>query len=148
MRTIVTALAAVLVAMAIAHAEAASPDPENGRYTFKDVADGILRLDSRSGQVSLCSKRGAGWVCQAVPDERSALDSEIARLERENAALKQRLSGSEPRKPLDRDLALPSDAEIDRMMSVVERMWRRLVDMVQGMQKEQIEKRKDPDRKG
>jgi len=34
------------------------------------------------------------------------------------------------------------------MMSVVERMWRRLVDMVQGMQKEQIEKRKDPDRKG
>ena len=31
---------------------------------------------------------------------------------------------------------MPSDAEIDRVMAVMEKMWRRLVEMVQRVQKE------------
>ena len=34
-----------------AHAQTAAPDAENGRFTFNPVADGLLRLDTRSGQV-------------------------------------------------------------------------------------------------
>src|SRR5438874_7495049 len=52
------------------------PDSENGRYSFNPVADGVLRLDTRTGQVSQCSRNDAGWACKVVPDERSALETE------------------------------------------------------------------------
>ena len=35
--------------------------------------------------------RQHGWSCKVVPDERVALESEIARLQRDNAALKNSL---------------------------------------------------------
>ena len=123
------------------------PDSENGRYSFSAVPDGMLRLDTRTGAVSLCAKQAAGWACSTVPDERAALESEIARLQRENGALKKdMLARSLPLPPgvsgapqtaqrrereLQLKVPLPSDAEIDRMMTVFEKMWRRLVDMMQ-----------------
>jgi hypothetical protein len=38
---------------------------------------------------------------------------------------------SEQQRELNLKVPLPSDAEIDRAMSAFEKMWRRLVDMVQ-----------------
>ena len=72
---------------------AQSPPPEgaDSRYTFHRVDDGYVRLDGRTGQVSMCVQRPIGWACQAVPDERSALEAEIARLQGESAALKKEL---------------------------------------------------------
>ena len=138
----------VLVSAVVAFAPAAyaqtAPDSENGRYVFNQVPDGMLRLDTRTGQVSLCAKKDSGWACNAVPDERQALESEITRLQRENGALKKDMvarglplpSGVTGRPPssqreLNLTVPLPSDAEIDRMMSALEKMWKRLTDMVQ-----------------
>ncbi len=42
-----------------------------GRYTFQQVADGVLRLDTRTGEVALCSKRATNWSCQLLPDDRA-----------------------------------------------------------------------------
>src|ERR1700754_4653672 len=64
------------------------PDTENGRYTLVPAADGVIRLDTRTGVVSNCNNSGAGWACYAVPDERVALDTEIGRLQAENERLK------------------------------------------------------------
>ncbi|MEA2935847.1 MAG: hypothetical protein QOD74_2493 [Variibacter sp.] len=150
----VVIIAALLCAGAL-YAQTTTPDNENGRYTFKESADGIVRLDGRTGQVSLCNKRTAGWACQVIPDERTALDTEIARLQADNAALKRELitrglalpSNVKPErgdaaaaKSPDVTLKLPSDAEIERMMAFMEKIWRRFVDIVQGMQKD-IEKK-------
>ena len=60
-----------LAALAAASAEPATPDSDNGRYSFNPVADGVLRLDTRTGHVSQCSRSEAGWTCKTVPDERS-----------------------------------------------------------------------------
>jgi hypothetical protein len=60
------------------------PEPENGRYALSPVADGIIRLDTRTGAVSSCTNNGNGWACYAVPDERAAFDAEIGRLLAEN----------------------------------------------------------------
>ena len=68
-----------------------APEGDDSRYTFHRVEDGYLRLDGRTGQVSMCARRPVGWACQAVPDERAALEAEIARLQGENAALKKEL---------------------------------------------------------
>lgn len=136
------------VGLAAVPARAQAPDTGNGRYSFHQVGEGMLRLDSRSGQVSLCAKQPSGWSCTAVPDDRAALESEIARLQRENGALKKEMlargvplpggvTADQPgtARELQLRMPLPSDAEIDRVMSVFEKMWRRLVDMVQKSEK-------------
>lgn len=144
-------LAMVLTAgMAGARAESALPDEERGRYTFNQVADGVLRLDTRTGAVSLCRRKEAGWVCETVADDRKTLESEITRLQAENGALKRELvargaplPGIGDRSSSERqsEWRLPSDADLDRVMSFLEKMWRRLIEMVQRVQK-------DAERKG
>jgi hypothetical protein len=137
-------LVLAFVALAPSVQAQTAPDSENGRYTFSQVPDGMLRLDTRTGAVSLCAKKDAGWACNAVPDERAALESEIARLQRENGALKKDMlarglplpggiasAPSTTQRELNLKVPLPSDAEIDRVMSAFEKMWRRLQEMVQ-----------------
>jgi len=70
-------------------AETPLPDSENGRYTFTSTADGVARLDTRSGKVSTCTDKGSGWACYASADERAAFDAETGRLQAENDRLKQ-----------------------------------------------------------
>jgi hypothetical protein len=143
MRTFPLLVLVVLAFVPSAQAQT-TPDSESGRYTFSQVPDGMLRLDTRTGTVSLCAKKEAGWACNTVPDERLALENEIARLQRENGAIKKDLlarglplpggvaSGpAASQRELNLKVPLPSDAEIDRVMSAFEKMWRRIVDMVQ-----------------
>ncbi len=146
MRRSIIVLIAASAALATPALAQSAPDSENGRYTFSQVSDGMLRLDTRTGAVSICARKDAGWSCNTVPDERTALENEIARLQRENGALKKDMvarglplpntvTGLPPAPADQRELQLkvplPSDAEIDRMMSAFEKVWRRLVDMVQ-----------------
>jgi hypothetical protein len=142
-------------ALGASAARAQTPDNEDTRYQFNRVEDGYLRLDLKTGQVSLCSRRNIGWACVTVPDDRAAFDGEIARLQGENAALKKAMldrglplpRGITPDAPvargdrdMNRDLKLPSNADIDRMMTAVEKVWRRLVDMLMGLQKDLMKK--------
>src|SRR6202790_803993 len=140
------------------------PDSENGRYALSPVADGVIRLDTRTGAVSTCSNTGMGWACYAVPDERAALDAEIGRLQADNEKLKAELAAREPTvtgkidEPLPKtdslkqpdpkpdpkvaegerriEIPLPSDRDMDRVMSFLEQAWRRLLEMANRVQKD------------
>jgi hypothetical protein len=136
------------------------PDTENGRYALSPVADGVLRLDTRTGAVSTCNNNGTGWACYAVPDERAAFDAEIGRLQAENEKLKAQLAAGMPTvtgkidEPMPKtdslkkaepkvgdrerkiEIPLPSDRDMDRMMAFLEQAWRRLVEMANRMQKD------------
>jgi hypothetical protein len=137
-----------------------TPDAENGRYVLSPAADGVIRLDTRTGAVSACTDTGTGWACYAVPDERAALDAEIGRLQADNEKLKAQLAEREPtvtgkideplpktdslKKPEPKvadserkiEIPLPSDRDMDRVMSFLEQAWRRLVEMANRMQKD------------
>jgi hypothetical protein len=148
MRHALAALVVVFSSISPSLAEDAGTEADNGRFSFREVIDGVLRLDSRTGAVALCSKRAVGWACQAVPDDRAALESEMTRIENENALLRRELvargielpNGSKPPTGAPDSGAqapsLPSDADLDRAMSFLQRAWRRLVEMVQQMQRE------------
>jgi hypothetical protein len=146
MRLLALAFTLLLAHFAVASAQTATPDSENGRYSFYPVADGVLRLDTRTGQISQCSRSDAGWACKVVPDERSALETEIARLQGENAALKKQLlarglpvpgaPGPSIAQPDDPELKLPSDADVDKVISFLEKVWRRLIEMGRSVQKD------------
>ncbi len=156
---------AVAVAIACSAGTAASaaqtmPDSENGRYALSPVTDGVIRLDTRTGMVSTCNNTGAGWACYSVPDERAALDAEIGRLQADNEKLRAQLAAREPavtgkvdeptpksdslKKPEPRvaegerklEIPLPSDRDMDRVMSFLEQAWRRLLDMANRVQKD------------
>jgi hypothetical protein len=156
----IVAAAALAVCVAGTARAGAMPDTENGRYALSPLADGVLRLDTRTGAVSTCSNSGTGWACYAVPDERAAFDSEIGRLQAENEKLKGQLADREPtvagkiEEPLPKsdslkkaepkvadgarkiEIPLPSDQDMDRVMSFLERAWRRLIEMATRVQKD------------
>jgi hypothetical protein len=112
LRTIGLVGAAALALAAAASAQS-TPDTENGRYTFTPTADGVLRLDTRSGSIASCNNRVAGWSCYAVPDERAALDVEIGKLTRENTQLKDDLARlREGQARFDRDIAALKEAHL------------------------------------
>lgn len=126
----------------------AAPDTENGRFTFHRVDEGYLRLDSRSGQVSVCARKPVGWACHPVPDERQALEAEIARLQTDNGVLKKELlarniplpGGVKTDSPQVRlpevELKLPSDADVERALNFLERTWRRLAEKLSAIQRD------------
>jgi hypothetical protein len=57
-----------------------APSSENGRYILQKTENGWFRVDTRSGQASLCSEGAAGFACTMVPDDRDAMLDEIERL--------------------------------------------------------------------
>jgi hypothetical protein len=150
---------AVLLAGGAAVAQQA-PDTENGRYALSPAGEGFLRLDTRTGAVSTCTNSDDGWACYAVPDERAAMDAEIGRLQADNDKLKAELAAREPTISGKTDEALPksdslkkaepkaaeserkieiplpSDRDMDRVMSFLERAWRRLIDMANRVQRD------------
>jgi len=148
-------IAPALGAMATAD-DALPPDTQGGRYIFNKQADGFVRLDTQTGDVSLCSQQPVGWACEVAPDDRAVFESEVARLRGENAALKKDiLSRGLPlppgiaAEPLAQNdtaqngqitLHLPSDADIDRVVALVGQVWHRFVDAVERAQKQVLNK--------
>jgi hypothetical protein len=132
---------------------------DDGRYSFHRSGDGFTRLDSQTGQVAQCGWSNTGWACKLVPDERAALESEIGRLQRDNAELKKSLlshnielpngmvaevrpQAAAPVPPADvpdpsaKAPQVPTDAEIDRAFAFMKNVWRRLVDMMADLQRD------------
>jgi hypothetical protein len=143
---------AALVLTVPAFAADTAPDNGEGRYTFNKVADGFVRLDTQTGEVALCSKRTVGWACEAAPEDRAVLENEIARLRTENAALKKDIlsrglplpAGTMPEPPVvqngDPKLQLPGNADVDRAVAFVGRMWHRLVEAITRAQHHMLNK--------
>lgn len=131
MRLLPPLAASALLLATAATAQTAAPVPpvlddppasDNGRYAMQQTPDGFLRLDTRTGKVSLCVVRNGVARCALAADERDAFEREIAQLKSErDAARAGRVAESGARAPSDR---LPSDKDIDRTLGVMEKIWR------------------------
>lgn len=133
---------------------------EGGRFTFNRIDNGFLRLDTQNGQVAYCRAQTAGWSCQAVPENRSELDadvarlqSDIARLQDEIAALRREVAALKesppPRPPADLTspdkgpdvtIRLPTHEDVARARAFLEKTWHRLVEMITAVQKDMMQK--------
>jgi hypothetical protein len=127
--------AAVLLAATLlagpAHAE------ESGRFLLKEADQNtFIRLDTVTGAISHCSSAAGDWSCKSVKDDRAALHEEIAKLRKENDELKARLAkrreeGGEQR------LTLPSEADIDRWLALVEKYFERFLSLIRRLEQKE-----------
>jgi hypothetical protein len=113
----------LLVAILLATAASPALAQTSGRFTFQPVDGGLMRLDTETGQVSMCTRAADSFACRSVADDRAALQEEIDRLKRENDML--RRGGVPPQ--AGGGLKLPSEEDIDKAMGVFEKMMRRMM---------------------
>jgi len=145
-------LACVLTGHALIASTVGAQDapPEDERFSLYHTEDGYLRLDGRTGQLSSCTRREARWVCLTLPEERNALESEIARLQADNAALKKELLTHQlplpqgvrpdpPRAPGPHSSA-GADRRLDRVGSVIKNVWQRVIAFVVNMQRDLLKR--------
>lgn len=113
-----------------------TPDAENGRFSMSPVTEGVMWLDTRTGQVSLCRRKNESWACEAVADDRAAYEKEIGRLQNKVTSLETELGRGKKD-----DLKLPNDADVDRAMKFFENILRRFKTMIDNLQSEDSGKR-------
>lgn len=139
------AAAAVLLITFAIPAAVATPPPDplpaeadrSGRFAMHPVDGGFVRLDTVTGAVSLCSRRPQGFACEPVPDERGQ-QLEIERLKAENKALTEenrRLLDENVRTTGRKRFELPSEAEVDKGLDYIERMFKKFRDRIRDLEK-------------
>jgi hypothetical protein len=106
---------------------AVAEDGANDRYTLEKSESGFVRLDRQTGAVTLCTEAEGTLTCRMGADERAAYDADLAQLEKRVEVLEQQSARGHPAvgEPL------PSDAEIDRSIGIMERFMRSFFNLVQ-----------------
>lgn len=128
MRTLVVVIIAVVLAAFVEPAAAQQGDDQRpGRFSLQPVDGGVLRLDTQTGAVSLCTGRGATWSCTAVSDQRQIseaerLAAENRELKAENHRLAEQLAATPP---VGKRFELPSERDVDAALDYAERMMKR-----------------------
>ncbi|SIP96646.1 hypothetical protein SAMN05880561_101490 [Rhizobium sp. RU33A] len=119
---------------------AMAQDAATDRYTLEKSASGFVRLDRQTGAVTLCTEADGTLTCRMAADERAAYDADLARLEKRVEALEKQVAGGAAAKSGE----LPSDAEIDRSIGIMERFMRTFFGLVQELQGQEQDQSGDP----
>ncbi len=135
--TIVQIISSVLVAGVVIGA-ASIARAETGRYSMTPTKDGILKLDTKTGAVSLCARSSGKWKCQGVDGQNSALHDTVRRLEQENDRLRAQLDAARlaPAPESSGKLDVPSEEDVDKAMDFMEKLLHRFKGMVEDLKKD------------
>jgi hypothetical protein len=107
---------------------------QTGRYVFQKSGDGFARLDSETGQISLCENKSDELSCHPAAEEKPASQNEIDRLNEKVDRLEKRVADLEKRVVSPKDL-LPTDEQVDRTLGIMERFFRRFIDIARDFDK-------------
>lgn len=98
-----------------------------GRFIMERAEGGFVRLDTQTGEMSLCRMQEEQIVCRLSADERRVFEDEITLLEERIDRLEEALA-TEGR---SLDNGLPTEDEIDRTMGIMENMMRRFLGVIE-----------------
>ncbi|MEM0899829.1 MAG: hypothetical protein AAGI92_07755 [Pseudomonadota bacterium] len=111
--------------LALAGALTTTASAQEKRYTIERTDDGYVRLDTETGQMSVCEFSGDQLICKMAADDRAAYDANISDLEDRVAALEQRIGEG------GTSSDLPSEDEFEQTMNYMERFMRRFMGIVE-----------------
>ena len=107
------------------------------RFQLERSGDHFVRLDKQTGAMSICQDQNGNLVCRMAADERAAYEDELDRLsERVSKLEKTVASGS--------GSSLPSDADIDRTLGIMQKFMRGFMGMAKEFQNEQPDTKPQP----
>ena len=124
-------LAAIALAATV---PAAMAQETETRYTLEKTPDGYVRMDTRTGEMSVCTERTGQLVCRLAVHERSAWQDEVDRLTRRLDEVEKRLGALEASPPPQ--TALPSEEQFEQSLTFMERFFRRFIDIVKDLEDE------------
>ena len=132
MRTVF--LIAVLCWVGTATAAFATDAP--GRYTLTPSANGYIRLDTQTGQVSECTGTPGALICKSSADERAAMQAEIDRLQKQLDDQKTASAEPAPAAGPAPEVNIPSDKDVDKAFNFMEKVVKRFKGLIQEMRDE------------
>ncbi|MET0940585.1 MAG: hypothetical protein ABWY13_04400 [Mesorhizobium sp.] len=109
---------------------------EADRYTLEQSADGYVRMDRRTGEMSICEERSGQLVCRLAADERSAFQDEVDRLADRVSNLEKRIAELEASGRPNTQSVLPTEEDIEKSLGYMERFFRRFMDIVKDFDKD------------
>lgn len=131
-----------LLAALLGSASATEPD----RYRLEKTPDGYVRMDTRTGAMSICQEKWGELVCKMAADERTAVQDEIERLQSDLKALEDRLGTVKALEDrvakLESSLtakieqSLPTEEDFNKTMSYMERFFRSFMAIVKDFESE------------
>ena len=127
------AILSIAVLAASGPGQAFSQEPIANRFTMEKTESGFVRMDTLTGEMSICTEKAGQLVCKLAADERRAFEETLSDLSARLAALEDRLDALRPESG-SRDS--PDDAELDRALDAMEKMMRRFFGMVDELRKD------------
>ncbi|MEQ1942364.1 hypothetical protein ABMA32_08065 [Mesorhizobium sp. VNQ89] len=135
--SLVTAVVGSVLFMPFA---AGAQSAEADRYRLEKTPGGYVRMDTQTGEMSMCEEKAGELVCRLAADERRAMETEVERLQTEIADIRARLDGvkalEERVAKLENSLAarveqsLPTEEDFNRTMGYMERFFRSFMSIV------------------
>ncbi|RWA58845.1 hypothetical protein [Mesorhizobium sp.] len=127
----------ILIPAALCSLVAASAySEETDRYRLEKSANGYVRMDTQTGAMSICEEHSGQLVCKMAADERAAFQDEIDRLQNSVKALDERVAKLENTPSARLESNLPSEEDFNKTMNYMERFFRRFMDIVKDMDRE------------
>ncbi len=93
-------------------------------------------MDSRTGEMSICTERSGQLVCKLAADDREALQADMEDLQDRVGDLEERLAALETRR---REFVgdLPTEDEFEKSLSYMERFFRSFMGIVKELDKDE-----------
>lgn len=128
------------------------PPSAASRYSMQPVDGGVARLDTQTGEISLCQVDNGQIACEPSEDERQRLQDRIRELSDEVASLKDGRSDegdaaaplAGPRKPSQS--VLPEDADLDKALGQMKHIFRTFRDIARELDDEKPAPETTPNR--
>ena len=118
---------------------------ETDRYRLEKTDTGYIRMDTATGEMSICEERSGQLVCKIAADERAAFQGDIDRLQAKLDEMEGRVARLEARPSIPETL-LPSDAEVDKGIDIMEKFFRSFMGIVKELDKDVAKPDADPQR--
>jgi hypothetical protein len=105
---------------------------DEARYQLEKTADGYVRLDKQTGDMSVCKEQSGQLVCRAAADDRNSLADEIGRIDSRLAAVEKKLEATGA-SGFSSNNDLPTEEEFEKTMGYMEKFFRRFMGIVRDL---------------
>ena len=109
---------------------------ETERYRLEKSEQGYVRMDTQTGEMSICEERTGQLVCKLAADERAAFQDDIDRMQSKLSALEQRIAAIEENPLMKPQALLPSEEDFEKSLTYMERFFRKFMDVMRDVDKD------------